>query len=107
MRVAVKNQLELLDPLEFIARVVQHVPDPGQQMTRYFGIYSNATRGKRKKMKQLGAPEVVEADFMERSTYRRTWRRLIWKIFGADLLLCPGTACTTALYAAADDLIGP
>lgn len=28
-------------------------------------------RGKRKKMKQLGAPEVVEADFEERRTYRR------------------------------------
>ncbi len=88
-RAAVKNQLELLDPLEFIARVVQHIPDPGQQMTRYFGIYSNAARGKRKKMKQLGAPDIVEADFEERSAYRRTWRRLIWKIFGADPLLCP------------------
>ncbi len=54
MRVAVRNQLELLDPLEFIARVVQHIPD-----------------------------------FIERSAYRRTWRRLIWKIFGADPLLCP------------------
>ena len=40
-------------------------------------------------MKQLGAPDIVEADFRERSTYRRTWRRLIWKIFGADPLLCP------------------
>ena len=88
-RVAVKNQLELLDPLEFIARVMQHIPDPGQQMIRYYGIYANAARGKRKKMKQLGAPEVVEADFEERSTYRRNWRRLIWKIFGADPLLCP------------------
>jgi len=79
MRMVVKNQLELLDLLEFIARVVQHIPDPGQQMVRYYGIYANAARGKHKKMKQLGAPDIVEADFMERSAYRR---RLIWKIFG-------------------------
>ena len=52
-------------------------------------IYSNAACGKRKKMKQLGAPEIVEADFEERSAYCRNWRRLIWKIFGADPLLCP------------------
>ena len=87
-RVAVGNQLELLDPLEFITRVVQHIPDPGQQMVRYQGIYTNAARHKRKKMKQLSAPDIVEADFRERSAYRRNWRRLVWKIFGADTLLC-------------------
>ena len=51
-----------MNPLEFIARVVQHIPDPSQQMIRYFGIYSNAARGKRKRLKTLGAPEIVEAD---------------------------------------------
>ena len=33
--------------------------------------------------------DIVDADFVERSAYRRNWRRLIWKIFGADPLLCP------------------
>jgi hypothetical protein len=26
-----------MDPLEFLARVVNHIPDPGQVMQRYYG----------------------------------------------------------------------
>jgi hypothetical protein len=32
------------DVLEFIARVVDHLPEPSQQMTRYWGFYANAER---------------------------------------------------------------
>ncbi len=31
--------------LEFIARVTSHIPDKGQVMIRYSGLYSNAHRG--------------------------------------------------------------
>ncbi len=84
-----KNLLELMNPLEFIARVVQHIPDPSQQMIRYFGIYSNAARGKRKRLKKCGAPDIVEADFQPREKYRKNWRKLLWKIFSVDPLVCP------------------
>jgi hypothetical protein len=40
------------DVLEFIARVVDHVPDPYQQTTRYWGFYANAARGKRRKVEE-------------------------------------------------------
>jgi hypothetical protein len=44
------------DVLEFIARVVDHIPEPSQQMTRYWGWYANAARGKRCKAdEQAGA----------------------------------------------------
>jgi hypothetical protein len=33
------------DVLESIARVVEHIPEPSQQMTRYWGFYANAARG--------------------------------------------------------------
>jgi len=39
-----------MDYLEFIARVTSHIPDKGQVMIRYYGVYANAhrvTRGKR------------------------------------------------------------
>ena len=35
-----------MDYLEFIARVTSHIPDKGQVMIRYYGLYSNAHRGK-------------------------------------------------------------
>jgi hypothetical protein len=37
------------DVLEFLARVVDHIPEPSQQMVRYWGFYANAARGKRRK----------------------------------------------------------
>ena len=40
--------------LEFIARVVDHIPEPSQQMTRYWGFYANAARGKRGKKTEEG-----------------------------------------------------
>ena len=38
-----------MDYLEFIARVTSHIPDKGQVMVRYCGLYANAHRGKMKK----------------------------------------------------------
>jgi hypothetical protein len=36
------------DVYELIARVLDHVPAPNQQMVRYWGFYSNVARGKRR-----------------------------------------------------------
>jgi hypothetical protein len=36
------------DVLEFLARVVDHIPEPSQQTVRYWGFYANAARGKRR-----------------------------------------------------------
>jgi hypothetical protein len=40
---------ETMDYLEFIARVTSHIPDKGQVMVRYYGLYANAHRGKVRK----------------------------------------------------------
>ena len=42
-------ELETMDYLEFIARVTSHIPDKGQVMVRYYGLYANAHRGKVRK----------------------------------------------------------
>jgi len=43
------QETEVMDYLEFIARVTSHIPDKGQVMVRYYGLYANAHRGKVKK----------------------------------------------------------
>ena len=43
------SEFERMDYLEFIARVTSHIPDKGQVMVRYYGLYANAHRGKIKK----------------------------------------------------------
>ena len=37
---------ETMDYLEFIARVTSHIPDNGQVMVDYYGLYANAHRGR-------------------------------------------------------------
>jgi hypothetical protein len=39
------------DALEWLAAMCSHVPNKGEQMVRYYGHYSNVSRGKRKKRK--------------------------------------------------------
>jgi hypothetical protein len=43
------REIERMDYLEFSARVTSHIPDKGQVMVRYYGLYANAHRGKVKK----------------------------------------------------------
>jgi len=38
-----------MDYLEFIARVIVHIPDKGQVLVRNNGLFANAYRGKAKK----------------------------------------------------------
>src|SRR3990172_4579421 len=40
---------ETVDALEFLARVVAHIPTKGQVLQRYYGWYANRTRGIRRK----------------------------------------------------------
>ncbi|MFH1075772.1 MAG: transposase [Pseudomonadota bacterium] len=42
----------MFDTLEWLAAMCSHIPNKGEQMVRYYGYYSNAFRGKRKKQNQ-------------------------------------------------------
>jgi len=48
-RDAERQEMEVMDYLEFIARVTSHIPDKGQVTVRYYGLYANAHRGKVRK----------------------------------------------------------
>jgi hypothetical protein len=65
------------------------VPDKGEQMVRYYGFYSNVSRGKRKKQDQDGLiSSILEPDGSSKE-HRKNWARLIQKIYEADPLRCP------------------
>jgi hypothetical protein len=53
------SQEKSMDYLEFIARVTSHIPDKGQVMIRYYGLYSNAHRGKMKKTHEAANPFLI------------------------------------------------
>ncbi len=80
---------KLFDALEWLAAMCSHVPNKGEQMVRYYGHYSNVSRGRRKKENQDGLiPCILEADDNSKA-YRKNWARLIRKIYEADPLVCP------------------
>jgi hypothetical protein len=60
-----------------------------EHMVRYYGYYSNKSRGMRKK---AGSDDQVPALFesaVSSTAFRRNWARLIQKIYQIDPLLCP------------------
>ena len=42
------QRAETLDALDFVARLLAHVPDPRRHLVHYYGAYSNVVRGKLK-----------------------------------------------------------
>ncbi len=51
------------EPMEWLAATSSHVPNKGEQMVRYYGHYSNVSRGTLKKQDQDGlTPCILEPD---------------------------------------------
>ena len=65
------------DALEWIAAMCSHAPNRGEQMVRYYGYYSNVSRGKRKKKgEDESIPYLLESEQSSKE-YRKNWARLI------------------------------
>jgi hypothetical protein len=80
---------KIFDALEWLAAMCSHVPDRGEQMLRYYGHYSNVSRGKRRKRQDDDlVPCIIESDGISREQ-RRKWSNLIRKIYEVDPLVCP------------------
>ena len=59
------------------------------ERTRYYGHYSNKSRGLRKKAgTDDQVPALIDSD-MSSKAFRKNWARLIQKIYHVDPLLCP------------------
>jgi hypothetical protein len=82
---------ETVDPLEFLARVLVHIPDKGHVTTRYYGWYANRPRGMRDKAVPAadGPPAIVPAPRLAPTEASRRWAALLQQIFEVDPLACP------------------
>jgi hypothetical protein len=79
---------ERMDYLEFIARVTSHIPEKGQVMVRYFGLYANAHRGKVRKSEEAAHPLVIISEECPKIP-RLGWAEMIRKVYEVDPMLCP------------------
>jgi hypothetical protein len=86
---------ERLDAMEFVARVLTQIPDGRRHLARYYGFYSNAARGKRKKAAAPAEPsspgEAPEGaaipDGPHRAALRRRWAEMIRRVYEVDPLV--------------------
>jgi len=72
------RNFEAMGPLEWLARVADHIPDPGQHRTHFYGHYDNRVRGA-----QTSEDVESQRPEEERPSKRRclpSWARLISKV---------------------------
>ena len=87
--------------LDFLAALCAHVSDQGQQLVRYYGAFSNARRvpaqtpaSPSAKPANLQLRRLDDSDSGQEFARgrRRSWARLIKKVYEADPLVCPRCA---------------
>jgi len=110
-----KRNYEEFSSVDFIARITQHIPDTGAQMVRYYGWYSNKSRGLRAKREREGGVEinlqsmvlslqsVDVSDYQPRRVASKKWRELIKKVWEVDPLICPHCQGEMKMIALIDD----
>ncbi len=71
-----------------VEKILDPIPDPGQHVVRYYGWYSNRSRGARAAVgPRLAGPQPHPEPIPSPS--RASWARLLKRIFEIDPLLCP------------------
>jgi hypothetical protein len=68
-----KVKTKTFEALEWCAKVVSHIPNKGEQLVRYYGFYSNKSRGQRKKADTDNKiPSLVSTDISKKK-FKKNW----------------------------------
>jgi hypothetical protein len=98
-----KKTIKSFPALEWLAAMCSHIPNRGEQMVRYYGYYSNVSRGKRK---EKGTDDVIPCILEpqdDMKALRKGWARLIQKIYEVDPLVCPKCKGTMRIISFIED----
>ena len=126
------GRLETFSPLDFLARLVTHIPNKYEQTVRYYGYYSNKSRGIRARAyanaielaatgtavndpdtpgptpgptsAQTEDPTVIIPVSLSRKRFKKNWARLIQKVYNIDPLKCPKCGGRMRIIAFIEDL---
>ena len=95
------EKAESLDALDFLARLLAHVPDPRRHIPHYYGAYSNVVRSKLKARRQAQPTEPLAPGPGEAASpppasaspslaaLRRGWAQLLRRVYEIEPLVCP------------------
>jgi len=97
-----KKNINLFSAADFIAELTMHIPPKHKHLIRYYGLYSSRTKGKSAKDGSLArfgynaVPENKpdhtsdsEMETVSSKASKRSWARLIQKVYEVDPLVCP------------------
>jgi hypothetical protein len=94
------RNFQVFDPLDFLAEVTQHIPNAGEHLIRYYGWYSNKSRGQRAKtLRSAAAGTGLPAHPPTARAARKGWAALVKQVYEADPLLCPRCGSTMRIIA--------
>ena len=79
-----------LDAMDFLARLLMHIPQPKLHTVRYYGEYSSVARARRRGQVQDEASTAASVlpSAAERRRLRRAWAQMIRRIYEVDPLTC-------------------
>ena len=81
---------EPIDPLEFLARVLIHIPETNKHLVHFYGTYANRSRSSmphgRDSVQNKGEGEGEPGP--AKRAVRKRWAELIYKIYNVDPLTC-------------------
>src|SRR5664280_510305 len=89
--------------MEWLAAMCTHIPNRGEQMVRYYGYYSNVSRGKRQKEDNNDTIPCIIEPQGDVKAFRKSWARLIQKIYAVDPLVCPKCQGTMRVISSIED----
>jgi len=76
--------------LDFLAALCTHIPDAAQQLIRYYGQGPHVRRARPRSgcLASAQSPPSPDAQNASVHSIRRSWARLIKKVYEADPLIC-------------------
>lgn len=92
MHPVLKRNFEVFSACHWLAALTAHIPNAGEHLVRYYGWYSNVSRGKRRKAQEGEASHSEELSEVGPSEAKRAWARLIKQVYEVDPLVCPRCA---------------
>ncbi len=105
MHPTLKRNYQLMPALKWLRLLLNHVPDRYEHLVRYYGYYSNRSRGVRRLTEQAhDTPASIVIDEPTVDARRKAnWARLIQKVYEVDPLECANCGATMRIIALIDN----
>jgi hypothetical protein len=97
MHPVLKRNFEVFAAGDWLAALTAHIANAGEHLVRYYGWYSNVSRGKRRNARTKEEDASTLEDFREVSSAaaKRAWARFVKQVYEVDPLACP--QCTGSM----------